>query len=411
MRNKRKPQSDSFKKIFKRDIFLHLKDPRWRKIIANWERASTRLLALGGSSHGNHVVTYNEGDAAFAAICAAIDAAHSSVWFETYIFEPDRVGTHVRDCLVRAARRGCEVILLYDHFGSVHLSNYFLQPILDAGGRALAFNPIWPWRRKGPLLFRDHRKIVVVDNTIGYCGGFNISEDYAGKNLGNGRFRDSLLKLEGPVVHDLAAAFFGSLKETTGEKKEVAASRAPFSDGVFCQVLGSNTRKSLHSIQHSMRVTLHRSSRRCYFTTPYFLPYASLNKELILAAERGVDIRIITAGLSDVPLARSASQHVYGKFLKAGIKIYEMFGQTMHAKTAVIDGLYSWVGSYNLDHWSARRNLELNVSVFDTKTAADLELQFNQDLLSCREVTINHWNQRSYFRQLINWLSYQFMRL
>lgn len=405
------PTSARFKKIFSRDTFWELKDPRWRKIVANWERAFTRLLGLGGSSHGNHVAIYHEGDQAFLSMCEAIDRATKSVWLEMYIFEPDSVGLLVRDSLIRAAKRGCEVILLYDHFGSAHLSLAFLQPVIAAGGRALAFNPIWPWRKRGPLLFRDHRKVVIIDNRVGFCGGFNISRDYAGKTLGNARFRDTLLKIEGPAVGDLASAFVGSLKETTGEKKSVDQISAPFSNGVFCQVLGSNTRANLHSIQRSMEVTLHRAARHCYFTTPYFLPYASLKKELIRAARRGVDIRVITAGLSDIPLMRKASQHVYGSFLESGIKIYEMFGQNLHAKTAVIDGLYSWVGSYNLDHWSARRNLELNVSVFDTAIATDMENQFFVDLESCQEVTMDSWNKRSYFKRFLQWISYQIMRL
>lgn len=399
-----------FEKLFKRGANWRLRDQHWRKIANNWERAFTRLRHLGGSSHGNRVDIFNQGDDAFLAICEAIDNAKHLVCFEMYIFEPDRIGTMIRDSLCNAAKRGCQVILLYDHFGSAYLSSSFLAPLIQAGGRALAFNPIWPWRKIGPFHYRDHRKIIIVDNETAFCGGLNVSEDYAGKKLGRNRFRDTLLQIRGPAVSDLAQAFAGSLKETTGEKFALPPLAKAFSDGVFCQVLGSNTRRSLLAIQRSMEISLLRATKHCYFTTPYFLPYAPLKNELLHAAKRGIDIRIITAGLSDLPLMRQASQHIYGIFLEAGIRIYEMYSHTMHAKTATIDGLYSWVGSYNLDHWSARRNLELNVSVFDSTTAHTLEKQFNGDLSGCREVTMTGWKKRPWYMKVIQWCSYQLMR-
>ncbi len=408
---KQKLAAKVFERVFAPEKIAHIHGPLFRRVIFNWERALEKLLPLGGSSDGNHVILLTDGDKQFSQMHKAISSAKKSVWLETYIYEPDKVGKYILDALVLAANRGCEVILLYDHFGSGRLSNNFLQPLFDAGAKALSFNPIWPWRKKGPLLFRDHRKILVVDNEVGFCGGINISQDYAGKTLGNGRFRDTVAKLKGPCVHDLGRFFWGSYRETTGEDRDTQNLAAAVDSGVFTQVLGSNTRKNLRAIQASMEVTLRQATKYCYLTSPYFLPYQPLRKAMIAAAKRGVDVRVLCAGLSDVPLMRRASQHVYGQLIKAGIRVFEMFEKNLHAKTATIDGVYGSVGSYNLDHWSARRNLEVNVSVLDRSLATELEIHFFEDLKFSKEVTLQTLKKHSIFKRFFNWCAYQFMRL
>lgn len=239
----------------------------------------------------------------------------------------------------------------------------------------------------------------------------NISVDYVGVKYGTARFRDTVLWVEGPCVDDLSEIFLTSLRETCGEDRQVGHSLRKKQNGALVQVLGSNTRRNLHAIQRSMEMTLQRATNYCYFTTPYFLPYDQLRKSMLSAAERGVDVRVLTAGLSDVPLMRMASQHAYGQFLKAGIRIYEMFDKTLHAKTATIDGVYATVGSYNLDHWSARRNLEVNVSVWNLEIAEQLEQDFHRDLNISKEVSMSQWEARSWFTRFKHWLAYQIMRL
>ncbi len=403
--------SNTLSRFFSQDHFVRMHGLWGRKVFLNWKRAFTRLLPLGGASAGNRVTLYDDGDAAFFSIQDALRGAQKNIWLETYIFEPDALGTRIRNTLVDAALRGVHIIVLYDHFGSQRVTQSFWEPLLAAGGRVYAFNPIWPWRRKGPFLFRDHRKILIVDNRFGFCGGQNISVDYAGPKLGNGRFRDTVIRLEGPSIKDLGKLFLASLRETTGQVQNFEYDGPVHKEDIFIQVLGSNTRRNLHAIQRSMEVTLKRATRYCYFTTPYFMPYDNLRKAMIEAASRGVDVRILTAGLSDVPLMRMASQRVYGQFLKAGIRVYEMFDKTLHAKTATIDGVYGTVGSYNLDHWSARRNLEVNISIFDAGVARDLEKNFHQDLQLAREVTMANLNNRPWWLRIAQWFAYQLMRL
>ena len=169
-----------------------------RRLLANWAHVFERLLPLGGRSSANHVRLLASGDDTFSLMLDAMSKAETHVWLETYIFEVDAVGILFRDALVDAARRGCDVILLYDHFGSSNLSADFLLPIIQAGGKAVAFNPIWPWRRQKPFLFRDHRKILIIDQLKAFCGSCNI---------GAMPFRDTVMQVEGPGVTDLANLF------------------------------------------------------------------------------------------------------------------------------------------------------------------------------------------------------------
>ena len=400
-----------FKKIFAHKKIANIHGHLFKRVIFNWKQALEKLLPLGGSSYGNKVSLFVDGDEQFYIMKKSILNAKKSVWLETYTYEPDRIGKYILDALIEAAKRNCEVILLYDHFGSSRLTNSFLEPLLKAGATALAFNPIWPWRKNGPILFRDHRKILVIDNEIGFCGGINISQDYAGKNLGNGRFRDTLIRLKGPCVHDLGKFFWSSFGEATGKNHNTKNITTKFKNGIFAQILGSNTSKNLRAIQASMEVTLRQATKYCYLTSPYFLPYQPLRKAMIAAAKRGVDIRILCAGLSDVPLMRRAGQHVYGQFIKTGIRVFEMFEKNLHAKTATIDGIYSSVGSYNLDHWSARRNLEINVSILDCSLATELEKHFFKDLELSKEVTLNSLKKNCIFTRFLNWCAFQIMRL
>ncbi|MBH1989421.1 MAG: hypothetical protein I8H75_06090 [Myxococcaceae bacterium] len=384
------------------ELLERISDPNWRRRLHTFERVFQRLLPLGGMSSGNQIRVFTETTEIEEEILHSIRQAQNRIWMETYIFEPDAVGLQVRDALCAAAQRGCEVILLYDHFGSSGLSTGFLEPLIQSGARAIDFNPIWPWRRKGPLLFRDHRKIVIIDDRIGFCGSYNIAQS---------RFRDTVVRIQGPAVADLKGIFLDSLFETTGESNRVCFPLHNFEQGVVVQVLGSNQRRKLVSIQKSMELILKKAKDYCFFTTPYFLPYDSLRRAMIEAAQRGVDVRILTAGLSDVPLMRFASHHVYAQFLKAGIRIYEYFGSTLHAKTAAIDGVYASIGSYNLDHWSARRNLEVNVSMVDPNLTEQLESQFQVDVKASREIRLPEWESRSSLQRFLNFLAYQLMRL
>lgn len=387
--------------------FSKIPDARIRRVLSNWEHGLKHLLRLGGVSGGNKTEFYFDGDLFFEELKKVITFAKKSVWIEMYMIKNDRIGKLIKDLLHKAAIRGCEVIVIYDHVGSNTLGRSFFKTVSAAGGNIQVFNPIWPWRKKGPFTHRDHRKIVIIDEHIAFCGGMNFTEEYAGKKLGIGQFVDAQVKVQGPAVRDFSELFIETLGETSGEFKLMKKRKKPVSEGEYVQVLASNTRRNLRAIQKSMKETLERATEHCYISTPYFLPYGPLRKAIIGAAKRGVDVRIITAGLSDIPIARRAGQYVYESILKSGVRIYEMFGTMLHAKTATIDGIYASVGSFNLDHWSEGRNLEVTTSIFSSDAAKALEEEFEKNLKSSKEIELSSWQNRGFFLRMLQWVCYK----
>src|SRR5579871_5856213 len=189
-----------------------------RKLRLSWQKAVLHLVSLGEFSTDNQVKIFHEGDEAFSAIFQAIDQATHSIYIETYILAADRLGLKLQDELIKARNRGVEITIIYDHFGSAGISHSFFRPMIEVGIKVLAFNPIWPWRRQGPLLFRDHRKIIVVDRKLAFCGSMNISADYAGPVFGNDRFRDTVARIRGPATKSLLAITLESIAEAEFEK-------------------------------------------------------------------------------------------------------------------------------------------------------------------------------------------------
>jgi cardiolipin synthase len=377
-----------------------------------WEVIASLLLKYGGVSSGNRVDVMCDGDDTFEAIWRAMDGAKKRVWCETYTLEPDRVGQRTIETLAAAAKRGCQVRLLYDPVGSPRVTEAFLKPLREAGGDITPFNPVWTWKRRHALLSRDHRKIIIIDNHTAFAGGRNISEDYAGQRCGNGLFRDCHLRLQGPCVRHLANVFLSSLRLMRDDVERFDRfRRCARQGGTFAQVLSSRGLFGRRPIQRAMRLTIRHAVSQCLITNPYFVPPQRLMNAIVRAAKRGVDVRILTAGECDVPMVHRAAQHSYGRLLKHGVRIYELYGSTLHAKTMTIDGLYSSVGSFNLDHWSYHRNLEVNVGMIDAAVTATLNERFQQDLCEAKEVTLEKWKRRTRWQRFVHWCAYQLMRL
>lgn len=381
--------------------------------LQRWKTTAARLLRLGGDSDGNDVVLLVDGDDAFAAMLAAIESARVRVWFETYIFQPDDLGSRVLLALAAAARRGIDVRLLVDDHGSADLRPEHTADLVAAGGVVVRFNPTHalPWRRPLPLSLRDHRKILIVDDDHAFLGGMNVSVDYAGPQLGNSRFRDTHVLLTGPAAADVAVIFGRSFHHATGVTPPALAPVPPRADGCYVQILGSDRFRRRRRIQRALATTVQRAQRSITLTTPYFVPPPRLLRSLRRAASRGVAVRILTAGVSDVPIAAAAARHVYGSLLQSGVRIWELHGQTLHAKTAVVDGFYAHVGSFNLDRWSYDRNLEVVAMTLDPGVGRALEAVFDHDLTHSVEVELAQWQERGLWARLKGFVAWQLARL
>lgn len=390
----------------------YLKTPGGRRLAGAWSKTLRLLWPLGSMSHGNEVRVMVDGDETFEAMWADIARATRSVHLTMYIFEADRVGQRTLEELVAAARRGCQVLVVLDAFGSHRLAPANLEPLRAAGGEVLFYNPLVAWPIGVARLVRNHRKILAVDRGVGYCGGMNVAEEYAGKRHGTALFRDTQLRIAGPAASDLALVVEDLARAVDGRARRLAGERPqPNGEGCVVQILESPGRRRRAAIQKALHTKLGRALERCYLTSPYFVPPRALIVALCRAAERGVDVRVLTAGRSDVPVVRLASRHLYGRLLRAGVRIFEYAPGVLHAKTGTVDGLSASVGSFNLDYWSYRRNLEVSVGVFDGVATGALDRQFEADLAGANEVRLTTWEQRTRFQRFVHWAAYQLMRL
>ena len=326
-----------------------------------------------------------------------------------YILEPDEVGKQAVEGLAEAAQRGCDVILLFDRFGSPHFRARHAAPIRKAGGRVALYNPLLPWRKSGrkiaSLFHRDHRKILIVDE-VGFTGGRNISLEYGGP--GPELFYDITLRLEGPCVCDLASVLLDSLYSATRQIPPLPPRSASLPEGVFVDVLELNARAHEHDLDQAIGALIDQARHHCYVVTPYFIPPAWFCHALIDARRRGVDVCILTAGRSDLPHARIAGRHLYGGLLASGIRIYEMQHPILHAKYLIIDGCHSIIGSYNVDQYGGKNNLEVGVATRDPGLARNLEEEFSASLGRSEEMTLDAWKHRRWYTRLLQWLLYQF---
>jgi cardiolipin synthase len=354
-----------------------------------------------------------DGYEAFPAMLAAIAAARSTICLETYILRDDGMGRRFAEALMERARAGVEVNLMYDAWGS-SVSLHLLSALREAGVRTLAFHPIRFHSRLGRMLWRlrkrNHRKSLIVDRQVAFTGGLNIADDYAAREDGGQDWRDTCVRIEGPAAAELQYFFLRTWRRSRGarldEPRYVSAGRRP---DPRVKVITSDLHRGRRGIRRAYRAAIRSARRRIFITSAYFLPSHTLLRALQRAARRGVDVRVILAGTTDVRIVLLAARAMYGRLLGAGVRIYEWRAErVLHAKTAVIDGHWSTIGSSNLDALSLRRNLEANAIVEDPDFAAALEALFEEDLAHCEEVTLERWRQRPWWQRTFSWLAYLF---
>jgi cardiolipin synthase len=409
----------------------------WQHSCNRWKYIIENLIRLGGCSDMNKIQVFTNGSLLFQDLWNEIDSAKQKIWLETYTLTPDVTGLNTLAKLALAAKRGVEVELILDSFGSSAINEDHLMELKENGGNIIFFNPIYwnplHWRQNW---MRNHRKICIVDQ-VGYCGGMNIADCYShpiqeipsvDTNLSFSemigltkltkvsKFRDTHFKIEGEAVSSLANIFMESYEEGTKIYEHPTlldnpTPTHPTDSNQFIQLISQNPRKARRNLKKSVSLLISEANRNCYITTPYFLPPFPVAQAILKAVERGVNVTILTCGLSDVGLVRLGSTHLYGKFLKAGVKIHEYFGMTLHSKTITVDGLFSSVGSFNLDRLSYFANMEVGMNVIDCNVAKQLEMTFENDLKYSKPLTLEDWNQRPLYVKVLGSTLYKAMRL
>ncbi len=356
----------------------------------------------GGATTGNRVRMLTDADETFPVMLEAIAAAADHVHIEIYRIQSDHTGFRFAEALAQSARRGAAVRVLADAVGSMFASTELVRVIVDAGGLFSFYRP--PGLRLAPSSWhrRDHRKIVVIDGRIGFVGGSNLCDEHLPPTSGGAPWRDTNLRIEGPAVRELAKVFRRAWLAATREPLDAVRYLPPVPAAGEAEVAVIDNRewRKRHTIRRAYYRAFRDAQRSIHLTQAYFLPDRRMRRALAAAARRGVSVRVLLGGSSDVPAVQHATRHLFGRLLNGGIRVHEWPGRVVHAKTVCVDGRWAVVGSYNIDHRSFRHNLEIVVLVSDEELGAAIDSRFSDDLAQGVEITLAGWRARSLWQRL-----------
>jgi cardiolipin synthase len=343
-----------------------------------------------GPLRADDLELYFDGDSAYAALLAAVAAATHHVHLEYYIWEPDQIGTRLRDALVERAKAGVTVRMIVDGTGSHGLKKKFLRPLAAAGVHVTRFNPVRlaSLRMRRPD-FRSHRKIVVIDGAVGFTGGMNIT-DFHSAALSKAYWRDTHLRVRGAAVWSLQRLFLEDwyfCSETLCPIDPTIFPPAAAGATRVVQVLGSGPDAGAFAIHKAYFTAINQATRRLWLTTPYFVPDEAILTGLITAALRNVDVRLLIPKKGDSRLVDLAARSYVPELIAAGVRVYEYEVRFIHAKTGVFDDDVAIVGTANLDNRSFRLNFEVAAVLYDGDANAQLASAFLVDLEASRELT------------------------
>jgi cardiolipin synthase len=412
---------------------------RWAKSTLDLKAQAALEEAATGEPliAGNKVQLLFDGPQTMAEMMKAIAAARDHINFETYIFDQDELGMKFADLLIQKQREGVTVNVIYDSVGTLGVPQEFFDRMRAGGVKLLAFNPVNPAKARGngwKLNNRDHRKMLIVDGRVGFTGGINISDTYSksspfrsgsgrggigsgggsGGGSGPGRakdaddvgWRDTHVRIEGPAVQAMQWLFVQTWIEQDADDLRDAKyfiDVAPAGDKVV-RVLGSRP-EGRFEIYKALLLAIQEAKKSVHITCAYFVPDDQTLQALVDAARRGVDVQLVLPSVSDSGLVFHAGRAFYQPLLEAGVKIYELKLSVLHAKTVVIDGVWSTVGSTNLDRRSFLHNSEMNVIVMGDVFGLEMEKAFKEDLRNSTEVTLVAWNKRPLTTRLKEWLA------
>lgn len=366
---------------------------------------------------GNSARLLVDGPQTFAAMKSAIAKARQRVLLETYIIEDEGVAAEIGELLLRKAAEGVSVALLYDSVGSLTTERAFFDRLQAGGVAVCAFNPVNPLERPGQwgLLQRDHRKMLAVDSDVAFTGGINLSNVYAegsfgaGRRFGSGRpssdggWRDTQIELRGPVVSAMAVLFRESWlgQNCPGALPPGPPAAKPAPGQRVVRLVAGDPRQGVNPTYTALMAAIGAAQHSVHLTMAYFAPGPDMVQALSDAARRGVEVVLVLPGRSDVKLVMHAARSYYAHLLDAGVQIHEMQHAVMHAKTAVIDGVFSSVGSSNLDWRSIVGNNEIDVIVLGDDFGQELERLFSRDVASSTRIDPEQWRGRGVVQRLL----------
>ena len=346
---------------------------------------------------GNRVEVFTGGAEAFAAMREAGLAAEREIILESYIFKDDATGRSFLEAAASAARRGAAVRVMADAVGSLDTPARFWREMAGHDVEVLLFNPFFRrfwWFQP----FRDHRKILAVDRKVAFTGGMNIGEEYGSPRARSGAaWRDTHVRVEGPAAWEMAVVFAEGWTRAGGRPFVIEPLAAGETDAEGARILVLDSRPGRGQAESAavLAAIVGAARRYVWITNAYFAPGRIAIDILGEAAARGVDVRLLLPGWTDVPLLRHAAHGYYADLLARGVRIFEYGGHVLHAKSLVADGYASVVGSSNLDSLSFVFNAECNLVILDRATGARMEEIFREDLGASKEILRGEWGSRT----------------
>jgi cardiolipin synthase A/B len=366
-------------------------------------------VTQGSLEQGNKIEVLQNGDGFFPLLLRDIAAARETVHIESYIWWDGAMPHRIAELLARKARQGVEVRLLVDASGGHKMKKETEELMTTAGVRVKRFHPL-RFKNLGRLNNRDHRKQMIIDGRIGYIGGYGIADEWTGHAQDKDHWRDTGLRVEGPIVNRLQGAFCENWIEATGE---VPAGAKYFP---ALQPVGSTPAHlaytsptgSVSSVQVLYYLAIKAARREVIIENPYLLPDRDAIEAMYDAVRRGVSVKILVPATSstDSPIVQHASHHHFGTLLKRGVRVWEYQPTLSHQKLIVVDGVWSCVGSTNFDDRSFQLNDEISMGVLDPAIAGQLIAAFNDDVQHARERHFDEWQHRSLWHKLVDGIAY-----
>src|SRR5438067_10030943 len=367
------------------------------------------MHALTGApmSEGNRVDVLRNGVQIFPSMLAAIRAAKRTINLEFYIYWDGEVGRQFAEALAERARAGVEVKVILDSVGSATMSQNLIDFLTRNGIDVEWYHPL-RWYTLSRFNHRTHRKTLIVDGTVGFSGGVGIADTWLGDADSKDHWRETVIRVEGPVVTQMQFAFMDNWVKSRGELLtglDYFPQVEPRGEHLT-QVIKSSPSEGSSAVKLLYIVSIVSATKSIYISNAYFVPDADTLRALEGAVRRGVDVRVIIPGeIIDVPIVRQAGRLHYHDLLDRGIRIWEYQPTMMHAKTMVVDGIWSTVGSSNFDDRSFRLNDEVNVNIYDEAIAAQMEAMFQEDLARSEEIKLRPWLRRPRFAKVKEWVA------
>jgi len=345
---------------------------------------------------GNRIELLNNGDEFYPAMLKAITEAQSSITIEAYIYWAGEIGRKFSDAIAKRSLAGVDVKILLDAVGSSTIGSEILKTLHDSGCQVRWYNKMF-WRTIGRFNNRTHRKSLIIDGNLAFTGGAGIADHWLGNAQDPKHWRDVQIRLEGPGAVPLQTGFAQNWLATTGE---IVTGPRYFpkikpAGPIAVQTIISSPAGGSSAVRTMYYLSIVFAQRKIYIANAYFIPDESGVDILISARKRGVDVKLMLAGIyNDMKLARYGGIHLYGRLLEAGVEIYEYNRTMLHQKTMVVDGAWITVGTTNFDNRSFALHEESNVCSYDTTLAERLEQIFFEDLTACVRIDLESWKRR-----------------